>query len=81
MNRHFIITIIVSILFSISAQAQQSDLAGKWLTPDKDVIEFYPDGKTLTGKQISSLNYKKITIKSLPQTSSLKAQGFLRAPL
>jgi uncharacterized protein (DUF2147 family) len=59
MNRLFLISIFVSIFFNISAQAQQSDLVGKWLTPDKDVIEFYQDGKTLTGKQISSLDYKK----------------------
>lgn len=59
MKRHFLISTIVSILFSISARAQQSDLAGKWLAPDKDIIEFYQDGKTLSGRQISSLDYKK----------------------
>lgn len=59
MNRHFLITGIVSIFFSISTRAQQADLVGKWLTPDEDVIEFYQDGKTLTGKQTRSLNYKK----------------------
>ena len=74
-NRHFLITAIVSMLFSINARCQQADLAGKWLTPDKDVIEFYQDGKTLTGKQINSLDYKKNNNKIIARNLVSKGSG------
>ena len=56
MRRYFLGCTIVFLLCSISIRAQQADLVSKWLTPEKDTIEFY-HGKTLTGKQASSLNY------------------------
>ena len=57
MRWYFLICTIVLLLCSISIRAQQADLVSKWLTPEKDTIEFFQTGKTLTGKQISSLNY------------------------
>lgn len=72
MYKHFIIIAAILAFFGITTHAQT--LTGKWITPDKTIIQFYIEGQTVTGKQISTeidsdkKNNNKIIAKSLRAT-------------
>jgi len=54
MHKHVFMTILFSVFFGLISRAQQVAIAGKWKTPDKDIIEFYPEGLVFMAKQIST---------------------------
>ncbi|SEW43771.1 Uncharacterized conserved protein, DUF2147 family [Chitinophaga sp. YR573] len=86
MFKHFLITTAVLVFFSINSWAQQATLVGRWITPDKDKIEFYIEGQTITGKQISTetekdkKNNNKIIATGLKATSPMVFEGTIIDP-
>lgn len=84
MCRHFVFIVILSVLLGLNAKAQQPALIGKWKTPDKTVIEFYLQGETITGKQISTehnkKNNNKVVARDLRQTTTNVFEGTVIDP-
>lgn len=54
MKLYFFITAAIIIFTSTVSHAQQTGLAGKWLTPDGAVISFYNENKMFIGRQTSA---------------------------
>jgi len=75
MFKYFIITTAVLVFSSINTWAQQATLVGKWITPDKDKIEFYIEGQTITGKQISTETEKNKKNNNRIIATALKTTG------
>ena len=81
----FFIALILSI-FSLSLRAQQTTISGKWQTPNKDIIEFFNEGQSMTGKQIGTEaeNDKKynnkIVVKELKSVETKVFEGTVIDP-
>ncbi|GAA3990270.1 DUF2147 domain-containing protein [Mucilaginibacter dorajii] len=77
---------VFSVFFGLISHAQQVAIIGKWETPDKDIIEFYPEGQVLTAKQISSetekdkINNNKIIAKELKSMTTKVFEGIVIDP-
>jgi uncharacterized protein (DUF2147 family) len=86
MYKQVIMTTVFSVFFGLISHAQQLALIGKWETPDKDVIEFYPEGQLLTAKQVSTetekdkINNNKIIAKELKSTTAKVFEGIVIDP-
>ncbi|WEA00628.1 DUF2147 domain-containing protein [Mucilaginibacter sp. SJ] len=79
-------TTIFSVFFGLISQAQQAAITGKWITPDKDVIEFYAEGQVITAKQIGTETEKdkiynnKTIAKELKSISAKVFEGIVIDP-
>ncbi|OKS84639.1 hypothetical protein RG47T_0071 [Mucilaginibacter polytrichastri] len=86
MYKQVFMTILFSVFFGFISRAQQVAIAGKWETPDKDIIEFYPEGLMFTAKQISTetekdkVNNNKIVAKELQSTAAKVFEGIVIDP-
>ncbi|MDP4208170.1 MAG: DUF2147 domain-containing protein [Bacteroidota bacterium] len=74
------------IMVSFTSWSQQAAISGKWLTPDKDIIEFYSEGQTITARQISTETVKdkkydnKIVAKDLKPLNEKVFEGTVIDP-
>lgn len=86
MKKTLFILTITGLLFASPAHAQQSSVNGKWETPDKNVVEFYYEGSSITAKQISTqtpkdeINNNKVVATEIKSVSSLIFEGLLSTP-
>lgn len=86
MNKHFFMTLFFSVFFGLISHAQQLSIAGKWKTPDKDIIEFYPEGQVFTARQVSTEakknkgNNNKIIGKELKANGTKVFEGIVIDP-
>lgn len=83
--KHAALTTLILVFFTLATRAQQQVL-GKWETPDKDIIEFYMEGHSINGKQISAgkqdgtKNNNKIVARDLKSTSKDLFEGAVIDP-
>lgn len=86
MYKQVIMTTLFSVFFGLISHAQRAAIIGKWETPDKDIIEFYPDGQLLTAKQIGTetekdkINNNKTIAKELKSISAKVFEGIVIDP-
>jgi uncharacterized protein (DUF2147 family) len=86
MYKQIIMIAVFSVFFGLISHAQQAAIIGKWQTPDKDIIEFYPEGQVLTAKQISTeaekdkINNNKTIAKELKSTTAKVFEGIVIDP-
>lgn len=86
MYKHVILTIFLITFFAVNSNAQQPVLLGKWKTPDRDIIEFYPEGNSLAAKQISTemgadkKNNNRIVARELMQVNTRVYEGTVIDP-
>lgn len=81
--RDFIRTVAFLLFLNTSVRAQQRSLIGEWLTPYREVIEFYEDGEILTAKKTSTEkdNCKSIILaRDIKETSAGIFEGVLIDP-
>ncbi|RKR80345.1 uncharacterized protein DUF2147 [Mucilaginibacter gracilis] len=86
MHKQVFITILFSVFFGLISRAQQVAIAGKWKTPDKDIIEFYQEGRVFMAKQINTETEKdkkdnnKIIAKDLKPVNAKIFEGIVIDP-
>ena len=86
MYKQFLMTTVFSVFFGLISHAQQAAIIGKWETPDKDIIEFYPNGLLFTAKQISTetekdkINNNKTIARGLKSTTGKVFEGIVIDP-
>jgi uncharacterized protein (DUF2147 family) len=54
MNKNWLIGFLFCLMASVNTHAQTSKIVGKWLTPDKVILEFNSCGNAFCAKQISA---------------------------
>ncbi|AMR33092.1 hypothetical protein A0256_17560 [Mucilaginibacter sp. PAMC 26640] len=85
MCKQVVLTLFV-VFLSCICSAQQAAITGRWETPDKDIIEFYPDGAFFSAKQISTssekdkINNNKIIARELRLTINKVFDGIVIDP-
>ncbi|MGF7073050.1 DUF2147 domain-containing protein [Mucilaginibacter sp. 3215] len=86
MCKYTFMTTMFSVFFGLISHAQQLAITGKWQTPDKDIIEFYPEGQLFTARQIGTEtekdknNNNKIIAKELKPAAAKIFEGIVIDP-